>query len=183
MAITKKLLNLPLDELIPYENNPRINDDAVDDVVASIEQCEDLDPIEVDENNIILSGHTRLKALKQLGYETTDVIKYTGLTEEQKRKYRILTNKTGENAQWDLYKLDIELQEIDFEGVDFGFDEPFSIDDIEEIDGYDENNDTREYFEKTFTFPIEKKQQITNYLKKHYNEVISQIMHDAEVNY
>lgn len=62
--INKEFLTLPIDEVIPYENNPRVNDTAVNDVVASIRQCENIDPIEVDENNIILSGHTRLKALK-----------------------------------------------------------------------------------------------------------------------
>jgi ParB-like chromosome segregation protein Spo0J len=111
-------------DLIPYENNPRINDDAVDDVIASIEQCENLDPIEIDENNVILSGHTRLKALKKLKYKETEVLQITGLTDEQKRKYRILANKTGERAEWDLNKLEIELDGLDFEGYDFDFDLP-----------------------------------------------------------
>lgn len=181
--VTKELLTLKLDDLIPYENNPRKNEIAVPDVVASIEQCTDLDPIEIDEDNVILSGHTRLKAMQELGYETADVIRYTGLTEEQKRKYRLLTNKTGERAEWDLNKLDIELAELDFDGYDFDFDGGFSIDDIEEVNGYDKNNDDREYFEKTFTFPIEKKEQITKYLKKHYDETVSYIMEQAESNY
>lgn len=66
--IHKDFLTLPIGEVIPYENNPRINDSAVNDVVASIRQCENIDPIEIDESNVILSGHTRLKALKALGY-------------------------------------------------------------------------------------------------------------------
>ena len=82
----------------------------------------DLDPIEVDENNVILSGHTRLLALKQQGFTETDVIRYTGLTEEQKKKYRLLANKTGEKATWDLDKLAEELDDLDFDGFDFGFD-------------------------------------------------------------
>ena len=182
MAVTKELLTLPIDKLIPYGNNPRKNDDAVADVVASIEQCEALDPIEVDEDNVILSGHTRLKALKQLGYDEIEVIRYTGLTDTQKQKYRLLTNKTGEKAEWDLVALETELEDLDFEGFDFGFDEPFTIDDIEEVNGYNENEDDREYFEKTFTFPIAMKKKITSYLKKHYDEVVNQIIHDAEAN-
>lgn len=182
MSVTKQLIVLPLDELKPYANNPRINDDAVADVVASIEQCEALDPIEIDENNVILSGHTRLKALKQLGYEKIECIRYTGLSEDKKKKYRLLTNKTGEKAEWDLYKLEAETAELDFGGFDFGFDEPFSIDDIEEVSGYDKNNDDRECFEKTFTFPIEKKQAIINYCKKqeNYDRIIAQIIREAE---
>lgn len=182
MPVTKQLIVLPLDELKPYANNPRINDDAVADVVASIEQCEALDPIEIDENNVILSGHTRLKALKQLGYEKIECIRYTGLSEDKKKKYRLLTNKTGEKAEWDLCKLEVETSELDFGSFDFGFDEPFSIDDIEEVSGYDKNNDDREYFEKVFTFPIEKKQAIINYCKKqeNYDRIIAQIIREAE---
>lgn len=120
--INKEFLTLPIDEVIPYENNPRVNDIAVNDVVASIRQCENIDPIEIDENNIILSGHTRLKALKALNYSEVQVLRITGLTDEQKRKYRILANKTAEKAEWDFEKLELELDGLDFDGFDFGFD-------------------------------------------------------------
>jgi ParB-like chromosome segregation protein Spo0J len=114
--LTKEFVTLKLDEITPYENNPRINDDAVDDVIASIQQCENLDPIEIDENNVILSGHTRLNALKKLGYTETECLRYTGLTDKQKRKYRLLTNKTGEKALWDIELLPMELNDLDFDG-------------------------------------------------------------------
>ena len=120
--INKEFLTLPIDDVIPYSNNPRINDSAVNDVVASIRQCGNVDPIEVDENNIILSGHTRLKALKALEYPEVQVLRITGLTDEQKRKYRILANKTAEKAEWDFEKLELELDGLDFDGFDFGFD-------------------------------------------------------------
>lgn len=119
--MNKQFLVMALTDIIPYENNPRINDEAVADVVESIRQCENLDPIEVDENNVILSGHTRLKALQELGFEKTEVMKYTGLTEEQKKKYRLLANKTGEKAGWDFGKLEHELADINFGDFDFGF--------------------------------------------------------------
>lgn len=119
--VTKRFERWPLDKIIPYENNPRINDEAVADVMESIRQTADLDPIEVDENGVILSGHTRLKAYQRLKYTETDVMVYEGLTEEQKTKYRLLANKTGEKAMWDLEKLDEELEGLDFLGYDFGF--------------------------------------------------------------
>lgn len=133
--INKQFKTMSIKDLIPYENNPRINDDAVNDVIASIEQCENLDPIEIDEDNVILSGHTRLKALTKLKYKETEVLQITGLTDEQKRKYRILANKTGERAEWDLNKLEIELADLDFEGYDFDFDEPASAFDESALDG------------------------------------------------
>lgn len=144
--VTKTFETLKLDEITPYENNPRINDEAVADVIASIEQCGNLDPIEVDENNVILSGHTRLKAFYELGYEETEVIRYTGLTDEQKRKYRILANKTAEKASWDFGKLKIELDGLDFKGFDFGFNvwnEDDEYPDMEDLDADQSEQESR----------------------------------------
>lgn len=120
--VTKKFLTVPLDQIIPYENNPRINDQAVKDTIESMRQCGYLDPIEVDENMVILSGHTRLKALQQENRKQAEIIQYEGLTEEQKKKYRLLANKTAEKSFWDEEKLKIELEDLDFQGYDFGFD-------------------------------------------------------------
>jgi ParB-like chromosome segregation protein Spo0J len=121
--ITKEFITVKLGELHPYENNPRINDNAVSHVKESIKQCENLDPIEIDENGVILSGHTRLLALQELGYTETEVVRISGLDEDQKRKYRILANKTNEIADWDFDKLAEELDGLDFDGFDFGFEE------------------------------------------------------------
>lgn len=123
-GIKKQFVTLKLSELIPYENNPRINDEAAKEVAESIKQTGNIDPIEIDENNVILSGHTRLKALTGLGYKETECIRITGLTEAQKRKYRLLTNKTGEKALWDVDKLAAELEGLDFDGFDFDFELP-----------------------------------------------------------
>ena len=128
--LKKSFVRVKLSDLRPYENNPRINDAAAKQVAESIRQTGNIDPIEIDEDNIILSGHTRLKALTELGYTETECIRITGLTEAQKRKYRVLTNKTGEAALWDVDKLVAELEGLDFEGFDFDFDLP------DEKDGY-----------------------------------------------
>lgn len=177
--VKKEFITLPLGDLIPYENNPRDNEDAVDDVVESQEQCGDLDPIEIDENNVILSGHTRLKGMYRRGVKTADVIRYTGLTEEQKKKYRLLANKTGEKAKWDFDKLTEELDALDFGDYDFGFDD-FSIGDIGEVSGYGRATDERGYFEKTLTFPLDKKDQIIRYFKKHYDQIVNSIIEAAD---
>lgn len=119
-----ELIEKKLSELIPYANNPRKNDGAVDAVMESIKQCGYISPIVIDENNEILAGHTRYKAMKKLKIKTAKCVVMEGLTEEQKRKYRILDNKTGEFAEWDIDLLNIELEGLDFEGFDFGFDLP-----------------------------------------------------------
>ena len=107
-----------LEEVHPYENNPRRNDGAVNAVAESIRQCGYIAPIIVDENGVILAGHTRYKALRQLGYQEADVVIKSGLTEEQKRKYRLLDNKTGELAEWDVDLLEMELDGLDFGSLD-----------------------------------------------------------------
>jgi len=114
-----KLITVKLTEITPYENNPRKNDDAVNAVAESIKQCSYITPLVVDENMVILAGHTRYKALKALQYEEIKCLICEGLTEEQKKKYRYLDNKTGEKATWDLMKLEVELEGVDLEGFDF----------------------------------------------------------------
>lgn len=111
-----------LKDIKPYDRNPRRNDNAVDAVAESIKQCSYIAPIIVDEDGVILAGHTRYKALKKLGYTECEIIVKAGLTDEQKRKYRILDNKTNELAEWDIDFLNMELDGLDFDGFDFGFD-------------------------------------------------------------
>lgn len=116
------LVEMNVADLVPYKNNPRkIDSKAVGAVAESIRQCGYITPILIDENNVILAGHTRFNALKELGYETVPVIKADGLTDEQKRKYRILDNKTNEVSTWDYQKLMEELDGLYFGGFQFGF--------------------------------------------------------------
>ena len=119
----KEYIKIPINDLIPYENNPRKNDNAVPYVSESIKQVGYITPIIVDENNVILAGHTRLKGLlSQNWMGDLDVLRVSGLTEEEKKKFRILDNKTGEFAEWDFSKLEEELENLDFGDFDFNFD-------------------------------------------------------------
>lgn len=115
---------LSIDELIPYENNPRINDDAVEKVAESIKQFGFKVPIIVDEANIIIAGHTRLKSAKLLGLDEVPVIRAKDLSEEKVKAFRLADNKVAEYSEWDYEKLEQELNEIlDIDMADFGFDE------------------------------------------------------------
>ena len=107
-----------LTEIHPYPGNPRKNDSAVDAVAESIRQCGYVAPIIVDEEDVILAGHTRYKALQKVGYTEAQVIVKEGLTEEQKKKYRLLDNKTNELASWDFELLAQELEGLDFGSLD-----------------------------------------------------------------
>jgi len=113
-----------IEQVKPYERNPRINDSAVDAVAESLRQFGFRQPIVVDADGVIICGHTRWKAAQKLGLAKVPVHVATDLTPEQVRAYRIADNKTGELAEWDFEILPIEIAglqgEIDLEA--FGFD-------------------------------------------------------------
>ena len=115
-TITKKV-----NELIPYINNPRNNDEAVNAVASSIKNFGFKVPIVVDSNNEIINGHTRLKAAKKLGLETVPVIVADDLTPEQIKAFRLADNKVGEIATWDENALALELENLDFDMSEFEF--------------------------------------------------------------
>ena len=123
-----EIINLPIDELIEYENNPRINDEAVEPVARSIEQFGFKVPIVVDSRNVIIAGHTRLKAARFLGLDEVPCIIADDLTEDQVKAFRLADNKVGEIAQWDFDLLNIELGDIEMDMSDFGF---MELEDVE----------------------------------------------------
>ena len=113
-----------VDEIVPYEKNPRFNDNAVDAVAASIKEFGFKVPIVIDKDNVVVAGHTRLRGAKKLGLTEVPCIIASDLTPEQVQAYRIADNKTGEIAEWnyDLLPVEIkELQEKDFDLSLLGF--------------------------------------------------------------
>ena len=114
----KTLVKMKLSDLVPYENNPRKNDKSVDMVVESIEQVGYNNPIIVDENHVILAGHVRLKSLLKRKEKEAEVLIVEGLTEEQKKIYRLMDNKAGEFSDWDFELLMDEISGIDWGDLD-----------------------------------------------------------------
>jgi hypothetical protein len=109
-----------LEQIKPYENNPRINDDAVDAVAASIREFGFSQPIVVDSDHVIIVGHTRLKAAKKLGLERVPVLVASHLTPEQVRAYRIADNRSAEIAEWNYDLLPIEIAALKEANYDLG---------------------------------------------------------------
>lgn len=110
-----------ISEIIPYENNPRKNDEAVEYVANSIKEFGFKVPVIIDKNNVIVAGHTRVKAAERLGIEEIPCIMADDLTDEQIKAFRLADNKVGELAGWDFEILDMELIDIDLNMSDFGF--------------------------------------------------------------
>lgn len=129
------IIDKPIDELIPYANNPRHNDDAVFAVANSISQFGFKVPVVVDKENVIVCGHTRYKAAQKLGLKTVPCIIADDLTPEQINAFRLADNKTAELADWDMSKLEEELEGLanDFDMEDFGFTELETLDEPSEI--------------------------------------------------
>jgi len=112
------------EELTPYENNPRINDQAVDAVWASIAEFGWRQPLVVDKDKVIVVGHTRWKAAMKHRCGFVPVVVASDLTEAQIKAYRIADNRTGELSEWDFTLLPIELDDLkkmDFKMDNFGF--------------------------------------------------------------
>ena len=115
--------NVSIYDIAPYEDNPRKNEDAVQVVMNSIKEFGIKQPLVLDENNVIVVGHTRFEAAKRLGYKEVPCVIASDLTEEQITAYRLADNKTNEYSKWDMQLLSGELAlitNIDMEM--FGFD-------------------------------------------------------------
>lgn len=117
------VIEINIDELKPYENNPRHNEAAVGPVANSIKEFGFKVPIIIDKDNVIIAGHTRLKAAKLLGLETVPCVLADDLTEEQAKAFRLADNKVSELAEWDFDELQKELDELDMMDLDFDMSE------------------------------------------------------------
>ena len=122
-----KIELVSIDDLVPYEKNPRVNDSAVDVVAKSIKEYGFKVPIIVDKDNVIIAGHTRFKAANKLGLKVVPVIRALDLSDEQVKAFRIMDNKSGEFANWNYDLLNLEIEDlkkinfnIDLTGFNFG---------------------------------------------------------------
>ena len=126
-----------IEKLIPYINNPRLNDGAVDKVASSIKNFGFKNPIIIDKDNEIIAGHTRVKAARKLGLDEVPTIKVEDLTDNQIKAFRIADNKTSEFAEWDMELLGIELEGLD--DIFTGFDDA----EFDDIMGIEDRKSTR----------------------------------------
>lgn len=131
-----KILNVkmvPIGDVVPYEKNPRLNDQSVDAVASSIREFGFKVPIVVDSKGVVVSGHTRLKAAKTLGLAEVPVIVADDLDDTKIKAFRLADNKVAELADWDESLLIKELEELDGLNYDMGqFDFELDIDDADD---------------------------------------------------
>lgn len=141
---------IPIDNIKPYKNNPRLNEEAIPYVMNSIKEFGFKNPIILDKNNVIVAGHTRLESAKRLDMKEVPVIYADDLTEEQIKAFRLADNKVSEKSIWDYTKLDEELDSI--LNIDMSL---FDFENIEEInlDDFFEESEEKEKEKKTMICP------------------------------
>ena len=168
-------------EIKAYENNPRKNDEAVKPVMASIKEFGFKVPIIIDKDNVIIAGHTRVRAAQELGMKTVPCIVADDLTEEQIKAFRLADNKVAEFSLWDFDLLNQELGELgEFDMSEFGFsnlvDDTVSyIDDLLENE-YAEHKVETNSFSITFVFEKDYQQEIMDYIDENGKEKIVELI-------
>lgn len=157
-----RIAYIKLSKLKPYENNPRVNDAAVEGVKASIKEFGFKNPIIIDKNNVIVCGHTRYKASLELGLESVPCIKADDLTDEQIKAFRIADNSVSEASQWDIDKLNMELEDINLDMSVFGLE----LDELDDVALPDDDEgwygDERERTNKAYNLDLIDYEGLTN---------------------
>ena len=159
-----KIEKIKIEDIKPYENNAKLHPtEQVKQIKKSIKEFGNNDPIAIDERGVIIEGHGRYLALKELGYEEVEIIRLDHLTEEQKRAYSLIHNKLTMDTGFDFNILDAELTYIN--GID-----------IEDF-GFEEEEINEEDFETDFTLNIKEnvdvKQLTISLYKEQFNFIKS----------
>lgn len=116
-----EIRNISVKDLIPYDRNTKKHDKTqINNVAESIKQYGFVQPIVIDKNNVVVIGHCRLLAAKQLKMKEVPCVCVEDLTEEQVKALRIVDNKSNE-SEWDFDILPDELAELDLSDFDFDF--------------------------------------------------------------
>lgn len=151
-----KVIEKDINELVPYENNARINDKAVDVVANSIKEFGFKQPIIIDKNNVIVAGHTRTLACKKLGITKVPCIVADDLSEEQIKAFRIADNSSAQVAEWDMDKLQQEIQDLNFDFYELGLQEQLDeiANSLVKLETKDNEYDNQELKENTTKFHI-----------------------------
>lgn len=120
---TREMIEMPIDELLPYEKNAKKHDEEqVTEIANSIKRFGFVQPVVIDKDNVVVIGHGRLLGAKEAGLETVPCIRVEGLSKKEVKALRLADNKLNESP-WDFGLLNEELVELeDFDMGDFGFD-------------------------------------------------------------
>lgn len=167
-----KIEKISIDKIKPYENNAKLHPpEQIEQIKKSIKDFGNNDPIAIDENGVIIEGHGRYEALKELGFKEIEVIRLSHLSEQQKKAYSLIHNKLTMNTDFDYNILDSELAYINEIDVSvFGFELSISDEDFDtEFSLTDDEKPSREQI--TFVLQREQLKFLENAMDKVKNEM------------
>lgn len=171
-----------LDEIMPYERNPRHNEESVSLVANSIKEFGFKQPIVIDAAGVIVCGHTRYLAARELGLKSVPTVVADDLSPYQISAYRLADNKTAEHSNWDYSLLNLEMGELEshFDMGEFGFDDLDGDEDMDKLlDSLFESEEERvekDIFKLTITFPKREEEMIKDYIDKNGREEIAKLI-------
>lgn len=180
-----EIVTIKLDEITPYENNAKEhNDEQVTHIINSIRSFGMCDPIGVwGESNIIVEGHGRYLALKQMGYDSVPCIRLDHLSDEERRAYTHVHNHLTLETLLNQTVLAAEIADVPkIDMTNFGFDVDSEVDysHIEDLLDNDFTDVEREpaFYKVSFSFPIEHKETIQAYINEHGKESLMDLILD-----
>lgn len=185
----QQIVRIAVDELRPYEGNPRINDSTVPHLVESIRRLGFRNPLYVAPDMTIIAGHTRLKAAQALGMTEVDCIIVSDLTEAEVREMRISDNRLAEFAKWDLDLLRDEVEWLEDDGADLEYldlDEMVDMDEgiaddlfgILPGDSVEVDRTIYDSFSVTLVIPIQHKELVHEWIKDHGKDELTRAVVD-----
>lgn len=147
-------VDVRLSDIKPYEKNQKKHDDTqINNIAISIDKYGFVQPLVLDKDNNIIIGHGRYLAAEKLNMESVPAVYAENLTDEQIRELRILDNKLNE-SEWDIDKLKLDLEELDFSEFDLSFDIPDQIEfDEDKLNNLFEDAETKEKEPKKIQCP------------------------------
>lgn len=163
-----QIISKGIDELVPYENNPRHNKKAVEYVANSIRDFGFRVPLVIDKNGVIVAGHTRYEAARKLGINNIPCIVADDLSEDKIRAFRVVDNKVSEYSMWDEDKLIKEMQGlVAFDMSEYGFPDDFDIEESLLSDDFSRKKDgERATFSVTLNFDVDRRAEIDEAIKR-----------------
>lgn len=173
-----KIEYISINDLVPYDKNAKLHPkDQVEQIKKSIEEFGMNDPIAIDKDNVIIEGHGRLIACKELNFTEVPIIRLDHLTDEERKAYTLVHNKLTMNSDFDIDILNDELNDIvNINMEDFGFDLDFDTDNISYIDDLLEEEFVGEsnskQFSVTFLFDKSYQTKILDFIKENGKEII-----------
>lgn len=169
-----EIIKLKISDIKPYEKNAKIHtEEQIEQIKNSIKQFGMNDPIGIwGKDNVIVEGHGRVEALKELGYDEVECIRLDHLTDEERKAYTLAHNKLTMNTEFDFEMLDEELEDIaNIDMSDFGFEnfelENNFIDDLLKNEFVGSTKEENKHFSVTFVFDKKYEDNILGYIKEH----------------